>query len=91
MPTTGEPRPVSCIRTHGVRGLPRAVQLELAVIFDQFEKPMLELGSLAGAPTTPRPQSKRVRGDEVDSLTLGAAPAGDVQPVALKPHLVELK
>jgi hypothetical protein len=32
-----------------------------------------------------------MRGDDVDSLTLGAAPAGDVESVGQKPHLVELK
>jgi hypothetical protein len=68
--------------------LPGAVQLELAEIFDQVEELLLEFVSLACAPTTPRRQSKRMRGHEVDSLTLRAAPASDVQSVGQKPHLV---
>jgi hypothetical protein len=91
MPTTGEPIPLSGVGAHGVRGEPHAVQPELADILDQLEESMLELVSLACAPTTPCPQRKRMRGDDVDSLTLGAAPAGDMASVGQKPHLVELK
>jgi hypothetical protein len=50
-------------------------------MLDEFEEPLLELRSLAGASTTPRPESERMRGDGVDSLTLGAAPAGDMPSV----------
>jgi hypothetical protein len=62
--------------------------LELAGILDQFEEPLLEFVPLACAPTTPRPQSNRVRGDEVDSLTLRATPAGNVPSVGQKPDPV---
>jgi hypothetical protein len=87
-PTTGEPIPVSFIGLNGVGGLRHVAQPELADILDQFEESMLELLSLACAPTTPRPQSKWMRGDDVDSSTLRAAPAGNVPPVGQKPHLV---
>jgi hypothetical protein len=59
----------------------QAVQLELSGILDEFEKSMFEHLSLADALTTPRPESERMRGDGVDSLTLGAAPAGDMPSV----------
>jgi hypothetical protein len=64
---------------------------ELRGALDELEKPMLELLSLASAPTTPRPQSKRMRRDDVDPLTLGTTPACDVPSVGQKPHPVELK
>jgi hypothetical protein len=85
--TSSVPTCVSC----GVRALLEAVQLELSGILDELEEQMLELGSLAGAPTRPRPERERMRRDGIDSLTLGAAPAGDVPSVGQKPHLVELK
>jgi hypothetical protein len=72
------PTCVSC----GVGALLEAVQLELSGILDELEESMLELRSLAGAPTRPRPERQRMRGDGVGSLTLGAAPAGDVPSVA---------
>jgi hypothetical protein len=75
------PIPVSCIGLCDVGAFPEAVQLKHSDILDELEKSMLELRSLAGALTAPCPESERVRGDGVDSLTLGAAPAGDMPPV----------
>ncbi len=81
VPTSAAPIPASCISVRHVSVLLQAVHLELSGILDEFEKSMFELLSLAGALTTPRPESERMRGDGVDSLTLGAVPAGDMPSV----------
>jgi hypothetical protein len=65
--------------------------VQLADILDELEQSLLELRSLAGALTTPRPQRERMRGDGVDSPTFGAAPAGDMLSVGQEPQLVELQ
>jgi hypothetical protein len=57
------------------------VQSTLSDIFDEFEESMFELLSVAGALTMPGPERERMRGDGVDSLTLGAAPACDMPSV----------
>ena len=72
---------MSCIGACDLRVWSYHVQPELSDILDQFEHQMLELLSFAGALTTPRRESERIRGDGVDSLTLGAAPAGDMPSV----------
>jgi hypothetical protein len=50
-----------------------------------------ELSSLAGAPATPGPEREWMRGNVVNAVTLGTAPASDVPSVGQTPHLVELK
>ncbi|MDX6567075.1 MAG: hypothetical protein QOE10_2737, partial [Gaiellales bacterium] len=91
VPTSAAPVRVSCIRVCDVRVLPQAVQLERSDMLDEFEESLLELRSLAGALTKPRPERERMRGHGVDALTLGAAAARDMPSVGKEPHLVELK
>ena len=81
MPRSGAPMPVSCIGVCDIRWLPEAVQSELSDMLDEFVESMLELLFVAGALTTPGPERERMRGDGVDSLTLGAAPARDMPSV----------
>jgi hypothetical protein len=71
---------VSGIGIYGVR-IDLIGEMEVSTTLDQFEKSVGELFSLAGATTTPGPERERMRGDGIDSLTLGAASPGDVPSV----------